>query len=62
MDVKNVQETRGQIPVPQKYAGYMDDVVRKIVARGNDAEIRTCKEGIKVLEVSKKVIAVIPKE
>ena len=38
----------------------MDDVVRKIVARGNDAEIRSSKDGIKIFEVSKKVAAVIP--
>lgn len=48
--------------VPPQYAGYMDDVVRKIVAKGNDVEIRTCKEGLKVLEVSKRVAAVIPKD
>lgn len=48
--------------VPPQYAGFMDDVVRKIVAKGNDVEIRTCKEGLKVLEVSKRVAAVIPKD
>lgn len=46
--------------VPQRYASYMDDVVRKIVARGNDAEIRSSKDGIKIFEVSKKVAAIIP--
>lgn len=46
--------------VPAQYKGYMDDVVRKIVARGNDAEIRSSKDGIKIFEVSKKVAAVIP--
>lgn len=51
-----------KVSVPQKYAAYMDDVVRGIVARGNDAEIRSSKEGIKILEVSKKVAAVIPAE
>lgn len=51
-----------KVSVPQKYAAYMDDVVRGIVARGNDAEIRSSKEGIKIFEVSKKVAAVIPKE
>lgn len=48
------------VSVPQRYASYMDDVVRNIVARGNDAEIRSSKDGIKILEVSKKVAAVIP--
>ena len=46
--------------VPAQYKGYMDDVVRRIVARGNDAEIRSSKDGIKIFEVSKKVAAVIP--
>ena len=48
--------------VPAQYKGYMDDVVRGIVARGNDAEIRSSKDGIKIFEVSKKIAAVIPKE
>ena len=46
--------------VSQEYVGYMDDVVRGIVARGNDAEIRSSKDGIKIFEVSKRVAAVIP--
>lgn len=49
-----------KVSVPLKYAAYMDDVVRNIVARGNDAEIKSSKDGIKILEVSKKVAAVIP--
>lgn len=48
------------VSVPAQYRGYMDDVVRKIVARGNDAEIRSSKDGIKIFEVSKKIAAVIP--
>lgn len=51
-----------RVAVPQRYASYMDDTVRKIVARGNDAEIRSSKDGIKIFEVSKKVVAVIPKD
>ena len=50
------------VRVPQQYAAFMDDTVRAIVARGNDAEIRSSKEGIKIFEVSKKVAAVIPME
>lgn len=50
------------VSVPQRYAAFMDDTVRAIVARGNDAEIRSSKEGIKIFEVSKKVAAVIPME
>lgn len=46
--------------VSKEYRGYMDDVVRGIVARGNDAEIRSSKDGIKIFEVSKKIAAVIP--
>ena len=48
------------VHVPMQYKGYMDDVVRRIVARGNDAEIRSSKDGIKILEISKKLVAVIP--
>ena len=40
----------------------IDEVVRRIVARGNDAEVRSSKDGIKIFEVSKRVAAVIPKE
>ena len=50
------------VRVPQQYAAFMDDTVRAIVARGNDAEIRSSKEGIKIFEVSKKIAAVIPME
>lgn len=50
------------VRVPQQYAAFMDDTVRAIVARGNDAEIRSSKDGIKIFEVSKKVAAVIPME
>ena len=48
------------VSVPQKYAAYLDDTVRNIVQRGNDVEIRSSKDGIKVLEVKKTVAAVIP--
>ena len=48
------------VSVPQRYAAFMDDTVRAIVARGNDAEIRSSKDGIKIFEVSKTVAAVIP--
>jgi hypothetical protein len=62
IDQTVVPGTAGPVSVPQKYASYMDDTVRKIVARGNDAEIRSSKDGIKIFEVSKKVVAVIPKD
>lgn len=48
------------VSVPQKYAAFLDDTVRNIVQRGNDVEIRSSKDGIKVLEVKKTVAAVIP--
>lgn len=48
------------VSVPQKYAAFLDDTVRNIVQRGNDVEIRSTKDGIKVLEVKKTVAAVIP--
>ena len=35
--------------------------IAEITKRGNDAEIRTCKEGVKILEVSKRVAIIIPK-
>lgn len=62
IDQTMIPGTAGPVSVPQKYASYMDDTVRKIVARGNDVEIRSSKDGIKILEVSKRVAAVIPKE
>ena len=62
IDQTVIPGTAGPVSVPQKYASYIDDTVRKIVARGNDAEIRSSKDGIKIFEVSKKVVAVIPKD
>lgn len=62
IDQTVIPGTAGPVSVPQKYASYMDDTVRKIVARGNDAEIRSSKDGIKIFEVSKKVVAVIPRD
>ena len=40
----------------------LDKIAREITARGNDMEVRTCREGLKIFEISKKVIAVIPAE
>lgn len=40
----------------------LDALVREITARGNDVEVRTCREGIKVFEISKKVVGVFPKD
>ena len=41
--------------------GLLARTLDEIAKRGNDAEIRTCKEGIKILEVRKTVAAIIPK-
>ena len=41
--------------------GLLARTLDEIAKRGNDAEIRTCKEGIKILEVRKSVAAIIPK-
>lgn len=35
-------------------------IIADIIARGNDVEIRSCKDGKKIVEVRKTVIAVIP--
>lgn len=38
----------------------LDKIAREITSRGNDVEVRTCREGIKIFEVTKKVVAVLP--
>lgn len=38
----------------------LDNLVREITSRGNDVEVRTCREGIKVFEISKRVAGVFP--
>lgn len=37
----------------------MEDLVNQIHTRGNDVELRKCKDGVKVIEVHRKVIAII---
>lgn len=41
--------------------GLLAKTLDDIAKRGNDAEIRTCKEGLKILEVTKRVAIIIPK-
>jgi hypothetical protein len=41
--------------------GLLAKTLNEIAKRGNDAEVRTCKEGIKILEVTKRVAMIIPK-
>ena len=48
--------------IPRERAQLLNKTISGIVARGNDAEIRTCKEGIKILEVTKRVAIIIPTE
>ena len=38
----------------------IEETVAEIIARGSEAEIRTCKEGLKVIEVSRKIIKIFP--
>lgn len=46
--------------ISREQSHLLNKTISGIVARGNDAEVRTCKEGIKVLEVTKRVAVVIP--
>ena len=39
----------------------LDELAEQITARGNDMEVRSSKDGLKVFEVSKKLIRVIAK-
>ena len=47
-------------PVQRPNGGTLDHLVREITARGNDVEVRTCREGLKVIEISKRVVGVFP--
>ena len=47
--------------MPNQRPDSLDALVREITARGNDVEVRTCREGIKVLEITKRVAGVFPK-
>ena len=42
--------------------GLLARTLDEIAKRGNDAEVRTCKEGVKILEVTKRVAIIIPKD
>ena len=48
--------------VPKPKPDSLDALVREITARGNDVEVRTCREGLKVIEITKKVAGVFPAE
>lgn len=38
----------------------LETLAKEIIARGNDMEVRSSKDGIKVFEVRKKLVATIP--
>ncbi len=38
----------------------LDDIIAEITARGNDVEVRHSKNGVRVYEVSKKLVSEIP--
>ena len=40
----------------------IETIYRRVIERGNDVEIRRSKEGVKVFEVCKRLIAEIPNE
>lgn len=44
----------------ENHENTLNEIIEKIYLRKKDAEIRTCKDGIKIFEVSKKLIAVLP--
>ena len=46
--------------VPRRGVSNLDKLVREITSRGNDVEVRTCREGIKVFEITKRVAGVFP--
>jgi len=37
----------------------LENIIKEIHESGNDVELRECKEGIKVLEVHRRVITII---
>ncbi len=37
----------------------LDEIIKEIHKNGNDVELRECKDGIKVLEVHRSVVAII---
>ena len=61
MEQKNPQKQMVRTnEVPKNRASNLDNLVREITARGNDVEVRTCREGIKVLEITKRVAGIFP--
>lgn len=40
----------------------LNELAREITARGNDMEVRHSRDGMKVFEVVKKLIKIIPSE
>lgn len=38
---------------------HLENIIKEVHKSGNDVELRECKDGIKVLEVHRSVIAII---
>ena len=58
---EQMSQTCGNAQISADYNGLLAKTIAEITKRGNDAEIRTCKDGVKILEVSKRVAVIIPK-
>lgn len=58
---EQMSQTCGNAQISADHNGVLARTIAEITKRGNDAEVRTCKEGIKVLEITKRVAVIIPK-
>jgi hypothetical protein len=47
------------VPQPSVRIDPLKKYISEIHGRGNDVELRECKDGLKVIEVHRKVIAII---
>ena len=56
-----MSQTCGNAQISAERNGLLARTLDEIAKRGNDAEVRTCKEGIKILEVTKRVAVIIPR-
>ena len=58
---EQMSQTCGNAQISAERNGLLARTLDEIAKRGNDAEVRTCKEGIKILEVTKRVAVIIPR-
>ena len=58
---EHLSQTCGNAQISADRNGLLARTLDEIAKRGNDAEVRTCKEGIKILEVTKRVAVIIPR-